>query len=256
MSSDLRTMLAQLADKQRPGDIDLDSDLERLIDEGRRRVRRRNFLGGLTGVVSIGLVGGLVAAMALQAGGDSPQPAEQPTPSESSQPPKLSSGKVKNVSTARSQALAAQLAQLAPEVKAVPGAVRNDEEELNADGTTRGHLAATAVWTYPVASGTNSVDLSIEVASGDGRVPQVCDGMDAAAAQRCTEVRTLPDGSTAFIRDSAAAGGHQYLVRLIRPNGIQVFVAAAAQMPPGSTRDSLIDHDGVVTIAQQITVAP
>jgi hypothetical protein len=80
--------------------------------------------------------------------------------------------------------------------------------------------------------------------------------MDAPPAHRCSEVRTLADGSTAFIRAFTALGGHQHEVRLVRPNGTQVYVGAGAQMPPGSTHDSLIGRDRVVEIAQQITVTP
>jgi hypothetical protein len=75
------------------------------------------------------------------------------------------------------------------------------------------------------------------------------------ARRGCSEVRTLADGSTAFIRDSTALGGHQYSVRLVRPNGTQVFVFSGAQMLPGSTHE-LIGRDRVVEIAQQITVTP
>jgi hypothetical protein len=253
MSSELRTMLARLADEAPPVEI----DLARQIAEGRRRVRRRNLIGGLAGIVALGLLGGLVATTALQTADDTPQPAGQPTPSEPSQPQKVSSGKVKIMSTARSQALAAQLALLAPDITRVPGAVRNDGEDLNTDGTPRGHLRAAAVWTYPATdSATNSVDLTVEVATGNERVPTVCDGMDGPPAHRCSEVRTLTDGSTAFIHDYTALGGNQHEVRLVRPNGTQVYVGSGAQMPPGSTHDSLIARDRVVEIAQQITVLP
>jgi hypothetical protein len=163
------------------------------------------------------------------------------------------------VSTARSQALAAQFAQVAPEITRTPGAVRGDAETLNMDGTPIGHLWAGAYWTYPAAdsdSGTNIVDLTVQVTTGWWPVPRVCDGMDAPPGHRCSEVRTLADGSTAFIRDSTALGGHQYGVRLVRPSGTQIFVGSGAQIPPGSTHDSLIGRDRVVEIAQQITVTP
>lgn len=60
MNRDLRTMLARLTDQQPPVDIDPD----RQIADGRRRVRRRNLLGGLAGVVALGLFGGLAARLA------------------------------------------------------------------------------------------------------------------------------------------------------------------------------------------------
>jgi hypothetical protein len=250
MSSDLRTMLARLADEPPPVDIDLD----RQIVEGRRRVRRRNLLGGLAGVVALGLLGGLVASQAFQTADGPPQPADQPTPSEPIKPPGVISNGL--VSTARSQALAAQFAQAAPEVTRIPGAVLKNAESLNPDGTPAGWLWAGAHWTYPAGSAANSVDLTVEVAKAGGLVPRVCDGMDATPPHRCSEVRPLADGSTAFIRDSAALGGHQYSVRLVRPNGTQVYVGAGAQMLPGSTHDSVVGRDRVVEIAQQITATP
>ncbi|WP_432941284.1 hypothetical protein ACQPXM_33300 [Kribbella sp. CA-253562] len=152
------------------------------------------------------------------------------------------------VSTARSQALAAQFTQVAPEITRTPGAVRGDAELLKMDGTPAGWLWAGASWRYPAGSATNSVDLTVEVATGNERVPTVCDGMDAPPQHRCSEVRTLADGSTAFIRDS--------MVRLVRPNGTQVFVFSGAQLPPGSIHEALIGPDRVVEIAQQITVTP
>jgi hypothetical protein len=160
------------------------------------------------------------------------------------------------VSTVRSQALAAQLAQVAPEIMRVPGAVFGDAETLKMDGTPVGHLWTGAHWTYRLGSVANLVDLTVEVTTGSWPVPRVCDGMDAPPGQRCSEVRALADGSTAFIRDSAALGGHQHGVRLVRPDGAQVYVFSGAQMPPGSTHDSLIGRDRAVEIAQQITVTP
>jgi hypothetical protein len=85
MSSDLRTMLARLADEPPPVDIDI--DLGRQIAEGRRRVRRRNQLGGLVGVVALGLFGGLAARLASQTTDGRPQLAGEPTPSEPVEPP-------------------------------------------------------------------------------------------------------------------------------------------------------------------------
>jgi hypothetical protein len=160
------------------------------------------------------------------------------------------------VSTARSQALAAQFARVAPEITRVPGAVLNAAETFKMDGMPRGHLHAEALWTYPAVQGDDLVHLIVEVATGSGRVPPVCDGMDAPPGRRCSEVRTLADGSTAFIRDSVALGGHQYSLRLVRPNGTQVFVFSGAQVLPGSTHDSVVGRDRVVEIAQQITVTP
>jgi hypothetical protein len=157
----------------------------------------------------------------------------------------------RDVSTARSQALAAQFfAEVAPEIAGVPGAVLGDCERMNPDGTPAG-------WRYLAGSATNMVDLTVEVANANwGVLPRVCEGMDAPPADRCSEVRTLADGSTAFIRDSTALGGHQYSVRIARPNRTQVVVFSGAQMLPGSTHDSVVGRDRVVEIAQQITVTP
>lgn len=250
-SSDLRTMLARLADEPPTFDIDLDKQ----IAEGRRRVRRRHLLGGLSGLVALAALGGLVASLAFQTTDGTPQPAGELTPNEPIKPPGVIS--YKDVSTARSQALAAQFAQLvAPEITRIPGAVLNDRERLNPDGTPAGWLWAGATWRYPAGTATNSVELTVEVAIPGGLVPRVCDGMEAPPADRCSEVRTLADGSTAFIRDSVAQGGHQYNVRLVRPNGTQIYIGSGAQMPPGSTRDAVASRERVVKIAEQITITP
>jgi hypothetical protein len=250
MSSDLRTMLARLADKAPAVDI----DLGRQIAEGRRRVRRHNLLGGLADVVALGLFGGLAACLASQTADG--RPAGKPTPSGPVEPPGVIP--YRDVSTARSQALGAQFAQVvAPEIARVPGAVLGDIERLNPDGTPSGWLWAGAGWRYPVGSATNIVDLTVEVANANWSVlPRVCEGMDVPPADRCSEVRTLADGSTAFIRDSTALGGHQYSVRIPRANGTQVVVFSGAQMLPGSKHDAVAGRDRVVEIAQQITVTP
>jgi hypothetical protein len=250
VSGDLRTVLAQLSDEQPP----VDADLDRQIAEGRRRVRRRNVLGSLAGVVVLGLFSGLVASLVFQTADGTPQSAGEPTPSESSQLRPLVRGQ--RVSTARSQALAAQLAQAAPEITRDRGAKLSDAERLNHDGTPAGWLWAGVHWEYPADVGTTSVDLTVEVAIGGGRVPGVCDGMYAPPERRCSEVRTLGDGSKAFILDRAALGGHQYGVRVVRPNGAQVFVFSGAQRPKGSTHDAVIGRARVVEIAQKITVTP
>ena len=124
------------------------------------------------------------------------------------------------------------------------------------DGTPLGWLWAGASWSYPAGSGSTLVDLTIEVANGDERVPGVCDGMDAPPERRCSEVRTLADGSTAFIRDSTALGGHQYSVKLVRPDGTQIFVFSGARRLPELPHDALLGRDRVVEIAQQITITP
>jgi hypothetical protein len=124
------------------------------------------------------------------------------------------------------------------------------------DGTPLGWLWAGASWAYPTDPGGTKVDLTVEVAAGDARVPGVCDGMDAPAGPRCSEVRTLADGSTAFILDETALGGHQYSVKVVRPNGAQIFVFSGAQCLPDSPHDALLGRNRVVEIAQQITVTP
>ena len=231
-------------------------DLDRLIARGRRRGRIRTAAVGAVGLtLAAGLTGGVLALRPGQAP-DNVSPVGQPSASESVST--RSTGSLPQAfqvrSTEKSNELASQLERLAPELDQIPEAQKSNGELFRPDGSPDRHLSAESVWTYPVADGRNMVAFSVEVGTAHG-VPPVCDGMTPGVNQ-CTEVRRLPGGSTAYIHNYTAAGGHQYEVRLVRSDGTWVYVASTAQKPPGSTHDAPLPADRVLEIAQGITVEP
>jgi hypothetical protein len=245
--TEVRTLLDELAGDQPEPAVDLD----RLIARGRRRNRIRTTAFG---VASITLAAGLAAGvLTLRPGGpDAVQPAgPQPTPTVSAG---SFPGASQQRSTAKSTELADQLRSLAPEIDRIPGAQKSDAERFGPDGTPAGHLSAESIWTYPAADGQNMVGLHVEVGVAHN-VPPVCDGM-APGVNKCSEVRRLGDGSTAYIHNYTAVGGHQYEVRLVRPDGTWVYVGSVAQKPAGSTHDAPLPAERVLDIAQRITVVP
>jgi hypothetical protein len=242
--SDVRALLDDLVADQPDPAVGLD----RLIARGRRRTRMRAAAVGTVGLtVAVGLIAGVLALRPGQTPGNLP-PLEQPSASQAA-----STGRPPG-STEKSRELASQLDRLAPEIDHIPGAQRSDAEDFAADGSPERHLSAESIWTYPVANGQNMVNISVEVGTAHG-VPPVCDGM-TPGINKCTEVRRLPGGSTAYIHNYTAAGGHQYEVRLMRPDGTWVYVGSGAQMPPGSSHDAALPADRVLEIAQGITVGP
>lgn len=241
MTTDLRQLLDELTvDQPDPAD-----DLERLITRGRRRGRIRT---AAAGALCVTLAAGLTAGLLALRPGTGDLPAAAGTPS--------MRPIAETESTERSKALLQQLETLAPEIGRQPGAQLFDLE-LSAsrpDGSPLRLIRAGSVWRYPVGGRQNIVDLTVEVGAA-GDVPPVCDGMEPGV-NRCTEVRHLPGGSTAYIHHGTAVGGHQYDVRLVRPDGLWVYVGSGAQMPPGSTHDALVGASRVLEIAQRITARP
>lgn len=253
MKTTVRTMLDDLtADQPEPTD-----DLDRLIARGRRRSRTRTAaVGALSLTLAVGLTGGVLA---LRSGGHDQPIAGQPSssaPASTTPPPEsfLAQNSYKTKTTERSKELAGLLQRLAPEIGQLPGAQVSSHELFRPDGSAAGHLHAEGVWTYRVADESNMVSLTVDVGAA-GRVSRVCDGMTPGVNQ-CTEVRHLPNGSTAYIHNSTAQGGHQYSVRLVRPDGTWVYVGSGAQMPPGSTHDSPLSAARILEVAQQITTQP
>ncbi|TCN35262.1 hypothetical protein EV644_11655 [Kribbella orskensis] len=254
MKATVRSMLDDLtADQPEPTD-----DLDRLIARGRRRSRIRTAaLGALGLTLAVGLTGGVLA---LRPSVSDPPGAGQPSSSASAttRTPSASIGPVPQAftseTTEKSKELASLLQRLAPEIGQIPGAQESDGELLRPDGSAAGRLSAESVWTYRVGDVWNMVNLSVEVGTVH-QVPPVCDGMKPGV-NKCTEVRRLPNGSTAYIHNYTAAGGHQYEVRLVRHDNTWVYVGSGAQMPPGSTHDAPLSAARVLEVAQQITTQP
>jgi hypothetical protein len=228
-------------------------DLDRLIARGRRRSRIRTAaLGALGLTLAVGLTGGVLA---LRPDVSDPPGAGQPSSSASaaSKTPPASAGRLphafKRETTEKSKELASLLQRLAPEIRQIPGAQESNEELFRPDGSAAGHLSAESVWTYRVAG--NMVSLSVEVGAAH-EVPPVCEGM-TPGVNKCTEVRRLPNGSTAYIHNYTAGGGHHYEVRLVRPDNTWVYVGSSARMPPGSTHDAPLSAARVLEVAQRIT---
>lgn len=242
MKTEVRRLLDELTADQ-PESTD---DLDRLIARGRRRGRVRTAAAGaLCVTLAAGLTGGVLALR--------PDASDLPAASGNTPTPRAS---FTSKSTQKSKELARQLQRLAPEIGQIPGARMFDHQLFmpQPDGSPTQLLRAGSGWRYPVANAQNIVDLTVEVGPA-GQVPSVCDGMTPGVNQ-CTEVRRLPDGSTAYIDSSTAQGGHQYAVRLVRPDNLWVSVFSGAQMPPGSTHDAPVPGERVLEIAQQITVQP
>jgi hypothetical protein len=248
VKTEVRRLLDELtADQPEPTD-----DLNRLIDRGRRRGRVRTAAAGALGLtLAVGLTGGVLA---LRPDASDLPAAGQPSAVTAKEPTQRAPFTSK--STQKSKELARQLQHLAPEIGQIPGARMLDEQLFmpEPDGSRTWLVRAGSGWRYPVGKAENIVDLTVEVGAA-GQVPSVCDGMTPGVNQ-CTEVRRLPDGSTAYIHNFTAQGGHQYDVRLVRPDNTWVFVGSGAQMPPGSTHDAPVPAERVLEIAQQITIRP
>lgn len=256
MTDDLKTLLAELVDDQPQPGIDLD----RQITRGRRRARRRNVaaVAGSVAVVAGAVVGGYALVPRIPDGTDS-SPAGAPSPSPTLTyltRDALPDPTSRRRATERSGELAAELERLTPEIAATPGAKRFDEESFRPDGLPDRMMRAGAVWTYPAGERQDSVAVSVEVAAGNGRVATVCTGMDAPINSRCSEVRRLPDGSTAYIHNYEVDGAPQYEVRIERPDGSQVMVGTGAHSVVGSQHQTPLTPARVLEIAQGITITP
>jgi hypothetical protein len=233
------------ADQPEPTD-----DQDDLIARGRRSSRiRRAAVGALGLTLAVGLTAGVLA---LRPNVSDPPVASQPA-SSAPAPVTTPLASFENKTTGKSKQLARLLQRLAPEIDQIPGAGTSSGETVYPDGSAARHLHAEAGWTYRVGNLMNIVNLTVEVGTAH-LVPPVCDGM-GATVNKCTEVRRLGDGSTAYIHNYTP-GGHQYEVRLVRPDGTWVYVGSGAQMPPGSTHDAPLSAARVLEIAQQITIQP
>jgi hypothetical protein len=249
----IHTLLADLAGQDPPVDIDLD----RQIHRGQARVRRRTVSLCVAAVaVTAVAVGGIVTFRPDTNGSNAPA-AGRTTPA-----PAIPTWATTNlrslphttpdlIPTDRSRALLAQVKSVVPEFADLPEAkFLNFEVGTGADAS----LNTSAIWTYP---GDNEVSITVDVGPRDSAAP-VCEGTTGINA--CTEIRQLPDGSTAYLLSSLSPtksdNGHAYLVRLDRPDGISVNVSSAAMKPIGTEHDAKLSLARVLEIAQKITVKP
>ena len=246
----IHTLLADLAGEDPPVDIDLDRQIKR----GQRRVRLRTAAVWVAALaIPAVLVGGIVT---LRPDGNR---SDAPVASPGTPTGKLPDGVVSTIrkpgkqnvaSTELSRALLAEVRKVIPELAATPGArLYNMEMMLGTEDTL--HAGADWVWPKPA----NQVTVDVEVGR-HGTVPPVCDGM--TGRNRCTEVRRLPGGSTAYLHTYIvpATQGHAYDVRLDRPDGFSVTVSSAALKPKGATHDAPLSLERVLEIAQRITIRP
>jgi hypothetical protein len=255
----IHTLLTDLAGQDPPVDIDLDRQIER----GQARVRRRTVTLCVAAVaVSAVAVGGIVTFRPDANGSDAPAagpstptaPVTLPdgttvTPLQSGQPPSL--GPASSGSTEKSRALLTQFRSLAPELTRTPDARIFDEQEIGRTG--EGPIHAGYDWVWPADA--NQVTVAVDVGRR-GTVPPVCDGR--TGPNRCTEVRKLPDGSTAYLNAYTPPGtfGHCYDVRLDRADGFSITVSSAAYKLKGAKHDAPLSLKRVLEIAQKITVKP
>jgi len=261
----IHTLLADLAGEDPPVDIDLDRQIER----GRRRVRRRSFTTGVAALAVAAVTVGGIATFRSDGDRSEPPVAGQGTPTADPTRPTPSSirlpdgtvvtpvqrgetpfGNFSDDSTEGSRALLAQVRSVIPELADTPGARLYDMEMVLGTEDT---LHAGADWIWPKEA--NQVTVDVEVGR-HGTVPPVCDGKTGRNA--CTEVRQLPGGSTAYLHAYIVPGtqGHGYGVRLDRPDGFSVSINSAAQKSKGAKHDAPLSLERVLEIAQQITVKP
>jgi hypothetical protein len=135
----IHTLLADLAGEDPPVDIDLDRQIQR----GQRRVRRRTVAICLTALaVPVIFAGGIVALRPDSNRSDAPA-ADSGTPTVSSTTPRMEEH---TGSTEKSRALLAQVRSVIPELADTPGARMYDMEMVLGTEDT---LHAGADWLWP-----------------------------------------------------------------------------------------------------------
>jgi hypothetical protein len=234
----IHTLLADLAGEDPPVDIDLDQQ----IRLGRRRNRYRTAALCVTAVaVPAVLLGGILTLRPDNTGSTAPAATTNSSPPL----PNRTVTKPDVQSTTKSQALRAQVLKFIPEIRQTPGGRIFDMEF----GDPMGSIHAGADWIWQEQA--NQVTISVVVARRGTEVP--CGGPN-----RCTQIRTLPDGSTAYLSTYIVPNseGHSYDVRLDRPDGTSVSVSSSALKPKGAKHDAPLSLNRVLEIAQQITVKP
>ena len=241
----IHTLLTDLAGQDPPVDIDLD----RQIHRGQARVRRRTAAACVAALAIPAVIVGGIVTLRPDAGGSDAPVASPGTPTDTPRTMRLP-GKEKVASTASSKALLAEVRRLIPELAETPGGRLYDMEMAIGDEDT---LHAGSDWIWPKEQ--NQVTVDVEVGR-HGSLRGPCDGM--TGANTCTEVRHLPDGSTAYLHAFIVPGtvGHGYAVRLDRPDGISVSVSSAAQKSKSAKHDAPLSLARVLEIAQKVTVKP
>jgi hypothetical protein len=246
----IHTLLTDLADQDPPVDIDLDRQIKR----GQRRVRRRTVTISVAALaIPVLLVGGIVT---FRPDGDRSEPPvagpgtpTATTPGVTPRTVRLP-GKSKVESTEQSRALLDQVKSVIPELSYLPGGRLYDMEMVLGSEDTL-HAGSDWIWPEPAAQVTVDVEVGRR-----GTVPRVCEGKTGINA--CTEIKHLPDGSTAYLHTYIVPGGtgHAYDVRLDRADGISVTVSSAAIKPKDAKNDAPLSLARVLEIARKITVKP
>ncbi|MEN3360794.1 MAG: hypothetical protein V7637_4776 [Mycobacteriales bacterium] len=273
MTDELHGALADLV-----GSVPVSIDVDRQIARGRRRRRLRRLTAAGATVAAVCAAAIAVATVTAPAGGTRqpaatqpprPAPATPTTPAPPSQTvrPPAAAGHVPDTvhrTSARSRALLAQLRQLAPELRPIAGGVYSDDERWT-DGVPHG-LSADVMWQYPPdrIQGASDVQIQLMVTAGTFHGPEVCQSVTAPLEERCTDVRRLPDGSTAYLRDVNLYGGVPVPdrssgdlvreVRLVRADGVEVWLKATAEGPV--QHPVPLDLARVLQIADNVTVFP
>ena len=257
MTTDLRDLLTELVADQPEHRIDLDAR----IATARRRSRRRTT--ATVTAVSLATAAAITVGLNLTPRATldgTPDPAARPTAASPTSPvPTIIKGVPVQPSnqrrTARSQALADQLAQVAPEIAATAGGSSHSYQNIALNGYALPFLNADVWWRYPMGDLTNSVVVSVQVWSSSDPTQHglpVCHG---TGVNRCDLVRQRPDGSTVYRRDYELYGAHNHDAWVKHPDGTIVHVGSDAEMVPGG-HNTLLDGERTLEVAEAITVRP
>lgn len=256
MTTDLRDLLTELVADQPEHRIDLDAR----IATARRRDRLRSV------AVMTGTVAATAAAVTLgitispTATLDGADPAGRPAQAGPTSPaPTVVKGVPVQPSTQReterSQALAGQLAEVAPEIGATAGGRSQSYQNIALNGYPLPFLRAWVGWTYPVGGLTNSVIVAVEVWNGSDPTQHGVPICPKTGTDRCDLVQQRPDGSTVYRDDDEFMGAHNHDAWVEHPDGTIVHVGSDAEMVPGG-HDSLLDGERTLEVAEAITVRP
>jgi hypothetical protein len=248
----VRAMLADLA-----GDPPVGIDLDRQISRGRRRVMRRRtgaMAGAVTAVLCVA-AGSVALAPADSSArltiGTRPRATEliRPWPAHTpSLPPSLwcAEGEpqiprvdpttmMPSPSTARSKALATELAAGLTGVEAPEGRIFREDSEFY-DGRCRPMYVATATVNHYIRVGNQ--DRWLYISAAIDKKPDFVDARRRACLDqrhdrsRCLGVHHLPGGSTLYL---VHLWSGPYFVQIVRPDGTEIDVTSNYQSGPNDT---------------------